>query len=236
MGGLTDSEPKSFVKLGGRRLLDWQISALRDGGVEHVAVVRGYRGEAFDAYRPNIHLFDNPLWDRTNMVESLVCARQWLESYDCIVSYSDIVYPSSFIDALSRCNPRDLAIAYDPNWLALWSQRFEDPLSDAESFELAADSTLKDIGRRVSSASLIQGQYMGLLRFSPHSWVTVWRYLDCLPGTERLAMDMTSLLSRLLAAGVRVTALPVLGPWGEVDSASDLHLYESVGLARRLES
>jgi hypothetical protein len=37
---------------------------------------------------------------------------------------------------------------------------------------------------------------------------------------------MTSLLSGLIGRGERIQAVRVSGPWGEVDNANDLALYE----------
>ena len=43
MGGATAERPKCLVELSGRPLLDWQIHALRQGGIEDIAIVRGFQ-------------------------------------------------------------------------------------------------------------------------------------------------------------------------------------------------
>ena len=55
----------------------------------------------------------------------------WLRAHDCIVSYADIFYTGETVKRLAAAGG-DLAMSYDPDWLALWSRRFADPLSDAE--------------------------------------------------------------------------------------------------------
>jgi len=45
MGGATADQPKCLTPLHGRTLLDWQVEALRDAGIESIALVRGYMGE-----------------------------------------------------------------------------------------------------------------------------------------------------------------------------------------------
>lgn len=221
MGELTAEQPKCFARLHGRRLLDWQLQALRGAGIEHLALVRGYRGECFD--EPLIY-FENPRWQQSNMVRTLLAADAWLAAEACIVSYSDIFYSAATVAALSRVEA-DLAIAYDPHWHALWSQRFADPLADAESFHLDASGNLATIGERCQSVSEIEGQYMGLLKFTPAGWAQVRELLlQC--GDEAIdRLDMTSLLRLLLQAGLPIAVSPVQGPWGEVDAADDLALY-----------
>lgn len=224
MGAATDLRPKCLAELGGRPLLDWQVGALRQAGVDEIGIVRGYRGDLLEN-RGADRLFDNPRWSQTNMVRSLVAAAEWLSVAPCVVSYSDIVYQPSAVRSLAS-TPAWLAITYDPNWLHLWSRRFPDPLADAETFRLAADGTVLEIGNRPRSVAEVEGQYMGLLKFTPDAWAEVERLLDELPAAEADRLDMTSLLGRLIARGKPITAVPYVGSWGEADNQADLALYE----------
>lgn len=233
MGGLTDNSPKCLVKLGGRTLLEWQMSALRGAGIERTAIVTGWQGGQLAAR--GAELFENPRWAETNMVMSLACAEPWLQADVCIVSYSDIFYPVAAVSALSRA-AGDIAITYDPNWLELWSRRFPDPLADAETFQTDAGGRITEIGRRAKSVAEIKGQYMGLLKFTPAGWSAVAKLIGALAAPKRDRLDMTGLLQRLIAAGTAVHAVPISGPWGEVDSAEDLALYEADFRSGKLKS
>lgn len=224
MGTATEQKPKCLAELGGRPLLDWQIDALRRAGVTELAIVRGYCGHLLEN-RGADRLFDNPRWSQTNMVRSLATAAEWLRSEPCVVSYSDIVYHPSAPQSLAAV-PAWLAITYTPGWLDLWSRRFAAPLADAETFRLAADGTVREIGRRPQTVDEVEGQYMGLLKFTPESWAEVERLLTELPPADGDRLDMTSLLGRLIARGKPITAVPYAGSWGEADNQNDLALYE----------
>jgi hypothetical protein len=91
---------------------------------------------------------------------------EWLQGKPCIVSYLDISYSTQAVKSLMDC-PVPQAVTYDPNWLALWTHRFGDPLLDAETFRLKPDSTLAKIGNKPKSVEEVQEQYMELLRFTP---------------------------------------------------------------------
>lgn len=221
MGKLTAEQPKCFARLHGQRLLDWQLAALRRAGIEQLAIVRGYRGESFDE---PVCYFENPRWQQSNMVRTLLAADSWLATEDCIVSYSDIFYSAATVTALAGATG-DLAIAYDPNWHALWAQRFVDPLADAESFRLDAAGCLETIGERCGSVAEIEGQYMGLLKFTPAGWAQVRLFVARFGEEEVDRLDMTTLLRLGLQAGWRIAVSPVQGVWGEVDAADDLALY-----------
>ena len=223
MRTLTHRRPKCLVEFAGKPLLHWQLEALRTAGLEEIGVVSGYLGETLQD--PTYTSFENPRWRETNMVVTLTCADAWLRAFPCIVSYSDIVYHPEVIKAL-QASLDDIAITYDRLWKQLWTDRFDDPLSDAERFRYAPDGSLLEIGRRASSLSEIQGQYMGLLKFTPAGWTRVRAFLEPLPAGEIDALDMTGLLRRLLAQGVRIATVPVDGRWCEIDTDKDLETYE----------
>ncbi|NJB66725.1 choline kinase [Desulfobaculum xiamenense] len=224
MKNLTDDRPKCLVELHGRALLDWQLHALRGGGIDDIAIVTGYRREML-ANRGLVE-FHNSRWAQTNMVTSLSCAREWLEAAPCVVSYSDIFYDATAVRALMTCRAA-LAVTFDPQWQRLWTKRFGDPLLDAETFRLAPDAAhLAEIGNKPKTVDEVQGQYMGLLRFTPEGWHEVEMLREAMPQGVRDAMHMTGTLQKIIETGrVSVAALPYSGMWGEVDSGEDLAVY-----------
>lgn len=223
MKNLTDEQPKCLVELRGRSLLDWQMQALRDAGISEIAIVTGYRRELL-AGRALVE-FHNQRWAETNMVSSLACATEWLAVEPCIVSYSDIFYDASAIIALINSNAK-LAVTYDANWLALWEKRFGDPLLDAETFRLKPNGTLAEIGRKPNTVDEVEGQYMGLLRFTPEGWSEVSRIRRKLSSVECDRMHMTGTLQKVIDENrITITALPYSGEWGEVDNSDDLEVY-----------
>jgi choline kinase len=226
MKNLTNDRPKGLVELRGKTLLDWQLTALRDAGIEESAIVTGYRRELF-AER-GLTEFHNPRWAETNMVSSLACAQEWLGAVTCIVSYSDIFYSAQAIKSLMESQAA-LAVTYDPYWLDLWKQRFDDPLADAETFRLNRDQTLAEIGKKPKSIEEVQGQYMGLLRFMPAGWMAFRRILGELPTSECDRIHMTGTLQKVIEVGtIPIAAIPYTGEWGEVDSGEDLAMYDKI--------
>jgi len=224
MKNMTDDRPKCMVELRGKPLLEWQLTALHEAGISEIAIVTGYKRELLANRAPME--FHNPRWAETNMVSSLACAQEWLQDEPCIVSYSDIFYEASAVESLMISTAK-LAVTYDPHWLKLWEKRFGDPLLDAETFRLQADGSLAEIGNKPQSVAEAQGQYMGLLRFTPEGWAEVLRIRSGLSSAECDRMHMTGTLQKVIEAGrVPVAAVSYEKPWGEVDSAEDLRHYE----------
>lgn len=223
MNDETKDRPKCLIELMGRPLLHWQLDALRRGGVEEVLVVRGYLAEKLSG---DFATVDNPRWSVSNMVETLRNAASWLCEEPCVISYSDIVYSPEHVAKIVNCN-HDIAITYDTLWESLWRLRFEDPLSDAETFQ-AKDGFLTEVGGRARSIHEIAGQYMGLLYITPSGWESVDGLLSGLSQGQVDKLDMTALLQLLLDENVKIGAVPVDGGWAEADSMDDVRAYENI--------
>ncbi|MGE4293541.1 MAG: NTP transferase domain-containing protein [Desulfovibrio sp.] len=220
MLSLTDRAPKCLSEIAGQTLLDWQLDSLRKGGVEDIVVVRGYLKEMLTG---DFATEENPRWAETNMVSTLACAQGYLQSGPCVVSYSDILYHPDHVRTLIAA-AGDIRMTYDTEWEALWSARFQDPLADAETFR-QENGQLLEIGGRTGEIKDIQGQYMGLLAFTPAGWAQVEKLRTALEPAQRDKLDMTALLNLLLDRGAEIRVVPVRGRWCEVDAESDLRLY-----------
>lgn len=222
MGDLTATKPKCLTVLAGRSLLDWQLAALRSAGMQSIAVVGGYRKELLTS--ESYQLLDNPDWAATNMVATMRCASALLRRFPCLVCYSDILYRPDHIKALAAADA-DIAISYDVQWGGLWSARFADPLADAETFR-QENGWLTTIGERAERIADIEGQYMGLLKFTPEGWIQVERVVSALTPQKQRRIDVTNLLQILLRSGARIRCVSVRGGWCEVDGSADVQLYQ----------
>lgn len=221
MREMTNDRPKGLVELASKPLVSWQVAALRSAGIDEVIIVTGYRGDQLEPYADRTIRNDD--WASTNMVSSLMCAAAEIDG-PVIISYSDIVYSPSVVEKLLAA-PGDTAMSFDKDWLSLWSRRFEDPLSDAETFRITDQGVITEIGGKAAAPSDIEGQYMGLLRFSPQ---TIKAILSVTTEEERPKLDMTSLLMRLINAGHIIHGAAISGGWCEVDSTSDLRVAQEL--------
>ncbi len=223
MGRMTRRQPKCLLRIDGKALLDRQVAALRAAGIREIAIVTGYCRSQLA--RRGLKEFHNSRWASTNMVTSLACADAWLREDSCIVSYGDIFYGAGAVRRLFSQNS-PVAITFDPGWKKLWSKRFRNPLEDAETFRISASGRILEIGQKPGSLDEIQGQYMGLLKFSPRGWGWVQKIRSGLSPMRRDALQMTQALNLLVRRkhGV-VRGVSWRGRWGEVDQIRDLRLY-----------
>ena len=220
---LTDDRPKGLVEVAARPLVEWQLDAMNSAGLESLAIVTGYRQQDYATFQ--VRTINNHRWAETNMVASMLCALDALDG-TIVFSYSDILYDASVVRELLRSKD-DFAVVYDTDWLEIWSRRFTDPLSDAESFKIGADQRILEIGQPAHHVSEIEGQFMGLFKVSPKAagWI---RELLVERADAVDALDTTGLLNLLISKGYPVFGVPTAGNWMEIDNQKDLEVAESM--------
>ena len=159
------------------------------------------------------------------MVVSLLKASSFIDR-PTIVSYSDIVYHPSIIQGL-QSKDHDITLVYDKSWLKLWSQRFSDPLQDAESFKINKKEQVTEIGKKVQSLTDINGQYIGLFKLTKNGIDLVHKTFEKYHKRKN-TLDMTALLQLMIKENIKIFGIPINAHWCEIDSSGDLELAEKL--------
>ncbi len=230
----TKNIPKCMVKINGVSLIDRQLDILNSEGIKNILMVGGYKADMLK--KKNIPLILNKRYHETNMVWSLFCAEHKMDG-DIIVSYGDIVYSQTILRTLLK-SKADISVVIDKKWEGYWRSRNENPLDDAESLKLRNDGTILEIGKKPKSIDEIEGQYIGLIKFSAKGINHIKKTFHKLNENkfENLSMEnayMTDLLQAMIASGIKITAIPVLESWIEIDTVSDIE--SNVTLQRVLQ-
>ena len=121
-----------------------------------------------------------------------------------------------------------MSIKNDKDWENYWRARNDDPLDDAETLKLGKDGLIIEIGKKPKSLDEIEGQYMGLMKFSAagirqiksvyHAAIKSGKLL----GKPTENAYMTDLLQAIIQTGKPISSVPIRGNWIEVDTVEDL--------------
>lgn len=225
MGKYTQDLPKGMLSVNGKTLLEWQMQALRRGGVDDIVICTGYQKDTIQY--PDVTYYHNPDFATTNMVESLMYARSELDC-DVIVSYADIVYTAGLVKQLSATSA-PIAVAVDAAWREYWALRFGSTEEDLETLTVR-DGQIVDLGLEVTSSEGIDHRYIGLIKFSKDVWEPLLDFYDAKKAAsaawKQSGKDfrngyMTDLLNELIESGVSIVPCVSEKQWMEFDTEQD---------------
>lgn len=237
----TNDRPKCMVELNGKPLLHYQLEVLESANIrtEQIALVGGYLQDKLNA--PGVRIYTNERYAETNMVTTLFCAEEFMRpGEDLLIAYGDIVYEPNVLKTLLDTEG-EIVLAADKEWRRLWSLRMEEPLKDAETFKMEGGRVI-ELGKKPKGYDEIQAQYMGLIKIRGdhvQHFINFFHAMDkhsTYDGKNYDNMYMTSLIQAMIDIGWKICPALISNGWLEIDSASELELYENLCQKGRLNS
>ena len=105
MGVLTSEHPKCMTEVSGREtILSRQLTQLAEKGIEEVVMTTGLFDTVLEEYCKSLELpltitfVKNPVYDKTNYIYSIYCAREYLEDQDVLLMHGDLVFENTVLD------------------------------------------------------------------------------------------------------------------------------------------
>lgn len=219
--------PKGMIEIEGKSLIQRQIEIYRFCGINDISIVTGYQSERIDF--AGIKKYYNAKYSETNMVESLMCARQEL-SKDVIISYADIIFEKDVLGKISEA-PEDICVAVDMDWKKYWLARYGSFAVDCESMVLGDQGSIIELGTADPALDKMHARYVGLLKFSKLGADILKRVYDNAKANfsgkpwrnSKLFQKgyMTDLIQEIIDSGYSVKSVKINGGWLELDTAED---------------
>ena len=107
MGVLTSEHPKCMTEISPRdTILSRQLRQMVDFGIEEVVMTTGYFDQILIDYCNFLHLplkitfVNNPLYDKTNYIYSIYCAKDNLRDDDILLMHGDLVFENLVLEAV----------------------------------------------------------------------------------------------------------------------------------------
>ena len=168
------------------------------------------------------------------MVKTLFCAREFMaRDEDLIISYGDIIYEENVLREILDCD-NEMCVVADEEWERLWRLRMNNPLDDAETFVMDENQFIKELGKKPTSYSQIQAQFMGLIKIRRDmvaKFIDIYDQMDQhinYDGQNFDNMYMTSFIQYIIDTGWQVKAKLVKNGWLEIDTVDDLKCYDQM--------
>ena len=109
MGVLTEEHPKCMTDISDKdSILSNQLKLLVEAGITEVIMTTGYFDQILVDYCHSLHLplrytfVKNPIYDQTNYIYSIYCAREYLRDEDILLMHGDLVFEASVLQDILR--------------------------------------------------------------------------------------------------------------------------------------
>ena len=224
----TENLPKGMLKFKGKTLIERQLETYRECGIEDIIIVTGYASDKI-TYE-GVKYYRNDRYAETNMVESLMCAKDEFND-DVIVSYSDIIFEKRLLEGMMESKD-DYACAVDDNWKEYWMKRYGRIDFDTESLVIDENGYITELGKENPRIEDISARYIGLLKFSQKGLKNIVAIMDDAyqrfhdrpwqqSGKTVRKAYMTDLLNAVIESGEKVKAIKFKNGWLEFDTNED---------------
>tara|TARA_Y100000590_G_scaffold465312_2_gene637265 strand:+ start:1751 stop:2494 length:744 start_codon:yes stop_codon:yes gene_type:complete len=220
---ITHSKPKALIQIKGKSIFEYLVDNFRYYNLEKITAVLGYKYNLFQKFK--IKKILNKEWKKTNMVYSLFKAKKLLIKSDNIICYSDIIFDKKIIKKLLTKYKNDIIIPYNGNWKKSWSQRYNKPLHDLETFKINKNKIILEIGNKPKKYSDINGQYMGIFKVKKNAAIKMYKFYKSIDKNLRNNISMTEFLNLIIQRKIlKVTGIETKLEWHEIDTLKDFNI------------
>jgi len=226
----TENAPKCFAEIRGKRILDWTVDALTQGGVTEICFIGGYRIDAVKREYPHFIFRENTDWENNNILVSLMCAEDLMDQ-PFVTSYSDILFTKDVVADLIA-SPADLALGMDTDWRTHYKPRTQHPPHDAEK-ALMKNGRVVRVHRGIPYEEAT-GEFIGVAKFSTRGGVLLreryhQRKSECWGKPYREAAEfqkayLIHMFQDMIEQGVEFGHADTHGQYREIDTQEDLDL------------
>ncbi len=118
MGVLTSEHPKCMTEVSYKEtILSRQLRLIANSNIEEVVMTTGYFDDVLVNYCKSLNLplkytfVNNPIYDKTNYIYSIYCAKDYLRDCDIVLMHGDLVFEESIFDRVVSSNKSIMTVS-----------------------------------------------------------------------------------------------------------------------------
>ena len=230
LGEHTKDNTKCMVQVNGVRLIDRMLHQLATRGLSRVVIVVGYRkdelishiGHRYDEHL-KIEYVHNDIYDRTNNIDSLALAKEYMLEEDTLLLESDLIFEDSMLDLILHDPYPNLAlVAKYETWMDGTMVRISED-NDIMSFIPKKAFKYADIEHYYKTCNI----YKFSRDFSTTQYVPFLEAYSKAMGDNEYYEQVLRVLTALDRSDLK--ALPITTEkWYEIDDVQDLDIAEAM--------
>ena len=124
LGEHTKQKPKCMLEINGEKLIENQINALKNAGINKVVIVCGHKKDVLKEFVSNrfkdteITFIDNDNYKTTNNIYSLFLAKDYLAKEDIVLIESDLIFEPKLIKEIVEEQAENIvAVSKYKSWM-----------------------------------------------------------------------------------------------------------------------
>jgi len=213
LNGTAGESPKCLVKAGGLTLVERQIRALRNAGIDDIAVVVGCQADQVRrACGQGITYVENSKYPQTNSMYSLWMARPLLFEGFVVLNCDVLFHPVLLSDLLTSRHENALLLAY--------READQPPFGDEEMKVQVRCGRVREMSKTMDPEDA-DGENLGIVKFGPEGAAELVTIMDRLVS----AGNLREWAPRAFRDFAQVRPLHAIGtrglPWIEIDFPED---------------
>ena len=222
LGRLTKNKPKCLIKIyKNKTLIDYISENFKF--FRNFIVITGYKSDILKKKLKfnNVKFVYNKNYLKTNMVESLMLAKDKIKNNDIIVSYADIFFDPKILKLLVK--KKNNILPLNKNWLKSWKKRYkslDEIKKDAENIVISKKK-IKSLGGRILKV-LPKLQYMGILKVTNNTFLRMHKFYNELNNKKISMTEFINLMIQRKLASFNYISTNKF--WHEVDNSRDLKI------------
>ena len=224
-GRLTDDKPKAMIEVEGQPIIAGSVQSLRQSGVRDIAIVTGYKPEAFNI--GTVKYVHNAAWEATGEVGSLLAAKDKIAGDGLLViGYGDVVArPFVLKNLVETTAPLTVVVDYQAphhktrksiDWARVTPERVEG-IKEVAYKLVKIDTQIE--------ASAASGEWIGYLACTSAGANVLVDVLDKLAAAhpDLAKWSLPTLLSHIVESGAAEIAVQYIHDnWLDIDDINDL--------------
>lgn len=225
MRPLTDNNPKSLLKVGGKTILQRMIDNLLAVNINQIAIVTGYLEEQIKDFvketYPNLNVtfIKNEIYDKTNTAYSLNLTKDFVGSEDFIKFDADVVFEKEVLERLIN-NTQGSCLCIDKN--------IHLDKEEVKVITEKGDRVLK-VGKKLDP-SLSKGESIGIEKICGEAVKVLFEELGKVLENEANYQEYyDDSYTTLVEKGSPFYAVDITGlKWVEIDTHEDYHKAQKI--------
>ncbi len=223
----TENLPKCMLDFNGKTLLQRQMQAYNECGINDITVIRGYKKEKIN-YK-NLNYVTNNDYEKNNILNSIFYAEKIING-NIIISYSDILFDSYVVKRLMESD-HDISVVVDIDWRGYYVGRKDHPLSEAENVIFDSNNQVLKIGKIGTQKEEVHGEFIGMIKLTnrgakifKENFHRVKKLYWNKPFQRAAIFQkayLTDMIQELVDIGINVHCVIIERGWKEIDTVED---------------